>query len=69
MQRDLSLDQQAFFKPGSSDRYTGTFVQTYRLSDTGELIPITATAEDIAKGDVIFDVGGSPGPDYTAAIS
>lgn len=55
--------QQKFFKPGSSDRYTGTFVNTYRVVN-GEMVPIEATPADIAKGDVIFYVGGAPSADY-----
>ena len=55
--------QSAFFKPGSSDRYTGTFVKTYTLVD-GKPVPINATAEDIAQGNVIFMVGGAPSGEY-----
>jgi hypothetical protein len=55
--------QQAFFKPGSTDRYTGTFVNTYKLVD-GKMVPIEAGPEDIASGNVVFLVGGAPSGDY-----
>jgi len=62
----MSVDpniQQAFFKPGSSDRYTGTFAQAYKLVD-GNPVEVEATPEDIASGDLIYYVGGAPGSDY-----
>jgi len=55
--------QQAFFKPGSSDRYNGTFVETFKV-ENGKLTPIQANAQDIASGNVLFYVGGAPGGDY-----
>ena len=55
--------QQAFFKPGSSDRYNGTFVETFKV-ENGKLTPIQATPQDIASGNVLFYVGGAPGGDY-----
>jgi len=55
--------QQAFFKPGSSDRYNGTFVETFKF-ENGKLTPIQANAQDIASGNVLFYVGGAPGGDY-----
>jgi len=62
----MSVDptiQQAFFKPGSSDRYTGTFAQAYKLVD-GKPVEVEATPEDIAAGNLIYYVGGAPGSDY-----
>lgn len=55
--------QKALFKPGSSDRYTGTFVDTFKVVD-GKLVPTAPNAEDIAAGNLIFYVGGAPGGDY-----
>ncbi|NBX98257.1 hypothetical protein EBQ81_05355, partial [bacterium] len=62
----MSVDptiQQAFFKPGSSDRYTGTFAQAYKLVD-GKPVEVEVTPEDIASGNLIYYVGGAPGPEY-----
>ncbi|NDG20096.1 MAG: hypothetical protein EB117_17790, partial [Betaproteobacteria bacterium] len=55
--------QQKLFKPGSEDRYLGTFVKTFKSVD-GRLIPAEATPENIASGNLVFYVGGAPSGEY-----